>query len=88
MERCCSCGIEYFRVFEAESVELKETSRRFSNADYVHIIAEGLGLDLLSCAYCISTRVWQSRKVENKLFIYTKVGEYINGVDINRRPVC
>ncbi|KAI3690943.1 hypothetical protein L2E82_49156 [Cichorium intybus] len=33
MERCCSCGIEYFRVFEAESVELKETSRRFSNAD-------------------------------------------------------
>ncbi|KAI3690674.1 hypothetical protein L2E82_48876 [Cichorium intybus] len=47
-----------------------------------------LGLDLLSCAYCISTRDWQSRKVENKLFIYTKVGEYINGVDINRRPVC
>ncbi|KAJ9568068.1 hypothetical protein OSB04_004034 [Centaurea solstitialis] len=33
MERCTSCGVEYFRDFEVESVGLKETSRRCSNAD-------------------------------------------------------
>nr|XP_043607016.1 NAD-dependent protein deacetylase SRT1 [Erigeron canadensis] len=33
MERCTSCGTEYFRDFEVESVGLKETSRRCSNAD-------------------------------------------------------
>lgn len=33
MERCSCCGMEYFRDFEVESVGLKETSRRCSNAD-------------------------------------------------------
>ncbi|XP_071693217.1 NAD-dependent protein deacetylase SRT1 [Rutidosis leptorrhynchoides] len=33
MERCGSCGNEYFRDFEVESVGLKETSRKCSNAD-------------------------------------------------------
>ncbi|KAI3820459.1 hypothetical protein L1987_08006 [Smallanthus sonchifolius] len=33
MEKCTSCGIEYFRDFEIESVGLKETPRRCSNAD-------------------------------------------------------
>lgn len=32
MERCTSCGTEYFRDFEVESVGLKETSRKCSNA--------------------------------------------------------
>lgn len=32
MEICPSCGVEYFRDFEVESVGLRETSRRCSNA--------------------------------------------------------
>lgn len=32
MERCPSCGLEYLRDFEVETIGLKETSRRCSNA--------------------------------------------------------
>ncbi|XP_057949154.1 NAD-dependent protein deacetylase SRT1 isoform X2 [Malania oleifera] len=33
MEICRSCGVEYLRDFEVETIGLKETSRRCSNAD-------------------------------------------------------
>lgn len=33
MEICSSCGIEYLRDFEVETIGLKETSRRCSNVD-------------------------------------------------------
>ncbi|KAM7498999.1 hypothetical protein LguiA_023413 [Lonicera macranthoides] len=33
MEICPSCGVEYFRDFEVETIGLKDTSRRCSNAD-------------------------------------------------------